>query len=278
MKPITICRIASTANCILLAALAVAWAPAANADDEGIGTQALAKQAQNPIANLISIPLQSNTNFGLGATHGTQEVLLLQPVVPFPLSGDWHLITRWIVPLIREPALSPGTDSTFGTGDINPSAFITHFDGDLTWGAGPTLVLPTASDRVLGQGRWSAGPTAVVLYTPGKWVVGALANNVWSFAGAGDHRPMVNQALIQPFANYNLTRGWYITSSPVITSNWRADPTNRWTVPVGGGIGRLVRFDGVPINSYVQVFDNVVKPAGGAVWTLRLQVQVLLPK
>lgn len=266
-----------TARFALVAALLLISATALG--DAATDTQALAKQAQNPIANLISVPVQSNTNFGVGPTNGVQEVLYLQPVIPFTISGDWNLITRWIVPLINQPKLAfGGQGDTFGMGDINPSFFLSHVGHNMVWGAGPTFLLPTASDHVLGSGQWGAGPTAVILVTPGKWVMGALANNIWSFASDGEQRPPVDQMLIQPFVNYNLSQGWYLTSSPIITSNWRAVPHDRWTVPLGAGFGRLVRLGKIAVNSYVQAFGYAASPDGGPDWSLRLQVQVLLPK
>jgi hypothetical protein len=117
----------------------------------------------------------------------------------------------------------------------------------------------------------------VIVYTPGHWVLGALANNVWSIAGDG-HRANVNQGLLQPFVNYNLEGGWYLTSSPIITADWNAPSSNRWTVPIGGGGGRLMRIGGLPINITLQGYGNVVSPANGPDWTIRFQVQALFPK
>jgi len=138
-------------------------------------------------------------------------------------------------------------------------------------------VIPTATDNRLGTDKWSAGPAAVVLTTPGHWVLGALAQNVWSFAGDSDAAD-VNFFLLQYFINYNMPKGWYLTTSPVITANWEADNDNRWTVPVGGGIGRLVRFGSQPVDFKVQGFWNVEKPDGAAEWSIQVQVKFLFPK
>src|SRR5689334_19692797 len=174
-----------------LPALALA-ADHARAEEAGGGTEALAKQAQNPIADLISVPFQDNINFGVGARGRTQNVLNFQPVVPFKIGGGWNLITRTIVPIIYQPSLYKGVpgviksdNSDFGLGDINPTAFFaTSLRRDLMVGFGPTLTMRTATDDDLGSQRWSAGPAAVGVWTPGHWVVGALVNNQWSFAGA----------------------------------------------------------------------------------------------
>ncbi len=242
-------------------------------------TEALAKAAQNPIANLISVPFQNNTGFNFGPRERTQNTLNIQPVVPFKLSDDWNLITRTIVPIVHQPSLVKGDSSDNGVGDINPTLFFaTSLAKDLLVGFGPTFTLPTAASNELGSGKWSAGPAAVVVWTPGHWVAGVLANNQWSFAGDND-RADVNQMLIQPFVNYNIGEGWYLTSAPIVTANWEADRSkDTWTVPIGGGFGRLVRIGKLPVNMSVQAFDNVEKPEYGANWQLRLQVQFLFPE
>jgi hypothetical protein len=242
------------------------------------GDADLAKQTQNPVADLVSVPLQNNVNFGVGPGDDLQYILNVQPVVPFRLSEDWNLISRTIVPLIYQPELAPGVGDVFGLGDIQQSLFLSPArPGRLIWGVGPILQLPTATDDALGQGKWGAGPTVVALTMHGPWVLGALVNNVWSFAGASD-RPAVNQMLIQPFLNYNLPDAWYVGTSPIITANWKADRDNRWTVPLGASVGKIVRLGGLPANVQVGGFYNVVRPDAAAEWQLRIQVQFLFPK
>ncbi len=239
----------------------------------------LAKKTQNPVADLISVPFQNNFNFGVGPNNVTQYVLNVQPVIPFKLSEDWNLITRTIMPIINQPSPAPGAESAFGLGDINPTLFLSpRKPGAVIWGFGPTFTFPTATDSILGSGKWTAGPAGVVLTMQGHWVLGVLANNQWSFAGWGDQD--VNQMLIQPFVNYNFPDGWYLTTAPIITANWKASSGNVWTVPLGGGFGKLWRVGkvGLPINTQLQAFYNVEHPAGGADWQLRFQIQVLLPK
>src|SRR3954447_8122718 len=149
---------------------------------------------------------------------------------------------------------------------------------DLMVGFGPTVTLPTATAKDLGTGKRSAGPAAVAVWMPGHWVIGALVNNQWSFAGDDDRR-QVDQMLVQPFVNYNLGKGWYLASSPIITADWEAKQgKDVWTMPVGGGFGRLFRVGKLPVNTSVQAFDNVEAPEFGTDWTLRLQVQFLFPK
>ena len=239
----------------------------------------LRRAAQNPMADLISFPIQNNTNFNFGPLEKTQNVTNIQPVIPFKLNEDWLLISRTIAPLINQPEFIEGQDSKFGLGDINQSLFLgPSRPGKVIWGAGPIFMLPTASDERLGTEKWGVGPAAVVLTMRGPWVFGILGQNIWSFAGDGD-RSDVNQMLIQYFVNYNLPDGWYLTSSPIITANWEADSDNTWTVPFGGGFGKIFRIGKLPVNTQVQAYYNVEKPDDiGPDWTLRLQVQFLFPK
>jgi hypothetical protein len=238
----------------------------------------LAKKTQNPVADLISVPFQNNVNFGVGPNDDVQYILNIQPVIPFKLSEDWNLISRTIVPLIYQPELAPGVGEVFGLGDIQQSLFLSPAKpGKLIWGVGPILQFPTATDDSLGQGKWGAGPTAVALTVHGPWVLGALVNNVWSFAGDSD-RPDVNQMLIQPFVNYNLPHAWYVTTAPIITANWEADSDDRWTVPLGAGLGKIVRIGKLPVNIQGSAYYNVVRPDNAAEWQLRIQVQLLFPR
>lgn len=245
----------------------------------------LAKKTQNPVADLISVPLQSNFNFGAGFNHNKMIYILnVQPVIPIKLSDEWNLIARIIMPLINQPSLFPTigglVPSTTGTGfgDFNPTFFLSPAkSGELIWGVGPTITLPTATDRDLGSGKWSMGPAGVVLTMQGPWVFGGLVNNQWSVGGWGDKA--VNAMLLQPFVNYNLPGGWYLTSSPVLTANWKADKAGDvWTVPLGGGFGKLFRLGKLPLNAQLAAYGNVAKPEFGPDWQLRFQIQFLFPK
>ncbi len=147
------------------------------------------------------------------------------------------------------------------------------------WGAGPAFQFPTATDDELGTGKWSAGPGFVVFLSDKALHVttGFLILNLWSFAGDED-RANVNAMTLQPFLNYNLPKGWYLTSSPLITANWEADDDNRWTVPIGGGIGRIFKIGHQPINANIAAYYNVVTPDDtGANWQLRAAVDIPFP-
>ena len=236
----------------------------------------LARAAQNPVGDLISLPFQNNMNFDVGPADRTQNIHNIQPVLPIGLSKDWNLITRTILPVISQPA--PGTDRTNGLGDLNFTGFISpKKPGKVIWGVGPALVFPTATDDVLGTGKFSIGPSAVALTMKGQWVIGALASNIWSVAG-DDDRADVNFFLMQYFVNYNFPSGWYLTSAPIVTANWEADSGNKWTVPFGGGVGKVFSIGRQPININTQVFYNVETPTNGARWQWRWQIQLLFPK
>ena len=261
----------------LLVVAVLAAAPCARAGEQS--TEDLARKTQNPVADLISVPFQNNFNFNAGPNERNVYVLNVQPVIPIHVTERWNLITRIITPIVNVPELSPGFDSAAGLGDINPTFFLSPADAkEFIWGIGPTFTFPTASDRLLGAGKWSAGPSAVGLLMEGPWVVGALANQQWSFAGWGDHD--VNKFLLQPFLNYNFAGGWYLTSAPIMTGDWTAGIGQRWTVPVGGGAGKLWRLGkvGLPVNTQIQGFYNAARPEFAADWQLRAQVQLLFPK
>jgi hypothetical protein len=237
----------------------------------------LAKQSQNPIATLINVPFQNNINFGIGPHDRTQNLLLIQPVIPISLGKNWNLISRTIAPVLYQPEVESNSGGEFGLGDINESLFLSPKNpGKLIWGIGPIVQFPTATDNVLGTGKWEAGPTAVALTMPGQWVIGGLINNLWSFAGDND-REKVSLLTFQYFINYNFSHGWFLTSSPLHTANWKADNNNRWTIPLGGGGGKIFHVGKQAINFTTQAFYNVEKPAGGPDWTLRIQLAFLFP-
>ena len=246
-------------------------------EDAAAGTEEdLAKATQNPVADLISVPFQNNFTFPTGPGDDVQWVLNIQPVIPVKLSDDWNLITRTILPIIHQPGLGPGMSSDNGFGDLQFSGFLSPADpGEFIWGAGPVFRFPTASRDTLGAEKWSAGPSFVGLRSSGPWVVGGLVQNLWSYAGASG-RDEVNQFLLQPFLNYNMPDGWYLTSSPVLTADWNR-PNRKWTVPVGGGLGKIMRFGKLPVNLQLQTYYNVAKPDAVGDWTIRFQIQLLFP-
>jgi hypothetical protein len=237
----------------------------------------LAEAAQNPVANMISVPFQNNVNTGIGPDDETQNILNIQPVWPISINDDWNVITRTILPVVSQPDILTGEGRINGIGDTVFTAFLSPAkSGGVTWGAGPILVLPTATDDKLGADKWSAGASAVILTMPGNWVIGSLFSNVWSVGGSGKND--VNLFTWQYFINYNFPNSWYLTTAPIITANWEADSKNKWTVPIGGGVGKIFRIGKQPVNAQVSAYKNVESPELGADWQFRLQLQLLFPK
>jgi len=243
------------------------------AEEEHHATE-LAKKLQNPVSDLISVPFQNNFNFGVGPEDKTQYVLNIQPVLPQRISEQWNWIHRAIIPLIDQPA----PVDAFGLGDIQYQGFLSPAKpGKLIWGVGPVLQVPSATDDQLGTEKWSAGAGAVALRMDGPWVYGALVNNIWSLTD-DKHGGYYNNGLIQPFVNYNFKGGLYLTSAPILTVDWTADSDNRWTIPIGGGVGKIFHLGKLPVNTQLSAYYNAVTPDDGADWQIRAQVQLMFPK
>src|SRR5271170_6109294 len=262
---------------LCFASIVVAQQPPASAPPPDASTEDLQKATQNPVASLITVPIQNNSNFGVDPYDRTQDVLNIQPVIPAHISDNWMLITRVIQPIVWQPYPQPA-GGQYGLGDMNPTFFLSPAKpGKVIWGFGPAFLIPTATSSVLGQGKFGIGPSAVALIQPGHWTLGALVNNIWSVAGSGG-RPSVNQFLLQYFINYNLQKGWFITWQPTLTANWEATNGGRWVVPFGGGLGRIMKLGAQPVSITGQFYGNAIHPPGASSWTMRLQFALLFPK
>ena len=244
----------------------------------------LAAKTQNPVGAMYSLPFKFTLDSG--ASDGEVFVLNIQPVIPVTV-GNWNLINRVIVPLIDTPGGVSGTpeipnpvgdDGATGLGDINYSVYVSPAEpGKVIWGIGPSLMMDTASDDELGSGKWSAGPTAVVLIQPKPWTIGLLGRQLWDFAGDSD-RKSFNQLLLEPFINYNLDNGWYLISDMILTANWEADSSNTWTIPLGGGAGKMFAIGNQKMNTKLEAYYNVVKPDGAPDWSMSWTLQFLFPR
>ncbi len=242
-----------------------------NAQDEA---EDLSKQAANPLADLMSFPFQNNLNMNYGEYNRNVNILNIQPVIP--LFGG-KLITRTIFPIVYIPDYSSESGKlSSGLSDIVFTAFYVPKSKGLLWGFGPVFELPTGGS-IRGTQKWSVGPSLVVMAQPGEWTFGVLINNVWSFAGKSD-RDDVNHMLLNLFATYQLGKGWYVNSSPIITADWTAESGDQWIVPLGAGGGKLILLGGkLPLNLQTQLYYNVVRPDFGPEWQWRVQAQILLP-
>jgi hypothetical protein len=258
------------------AALFAAVALSASAQE----AQSLAQQAKNPFADLVNLQFFYDANLGVAPANNTQQVLTVQPLVPFHLNSDWIVVTRTILPFIAQPGVATGEDWSRGLGDTQITALVSPARvGSIAWGVGTVLQLPTAASKPLGQGKWGAGPAAGIQWTGKQWTLSFLALNVWSFAGDSS-RPSVNEMQLQPAVNYSFRNhpDRYLSFSPTITANWEASGNERWTVPVSLAIGQLFKFGHQSVNLQAAAYYNVIAPSGSAQWTLELLAQFLLPE
>jgi len=204
----------------------------------------LAKQTQNPVASLISAPLQGNWDFGLGDREATATLLNIQPVIPFGISKSTNVILRVIMPLTSQPGSTEARIN--GLGDIVATAFFSPAkSGRLIWGAGPVFLLPAATSNALGSEKFGIGPSVVALTQPGPWTIGALFNQIWSVSGAND-RADVDTTFLQPFLNYNLGGGLSAGVSMEATANWEADDT--WTAPLIFSVSKVTLLGKRPVS------------------------------
>lgn len=239
----------------------------------------LAMQLSNPVAALVSVPFQFNHDGDIGSARGGSRTLLnIQPVVPFSLNADWNVISRTIVPVLRQDEVFPGAGRQSGFGDIVQSVFFSPkapTAGGLIWGVGPVFLLPTASDDLLGTGKWGGGPTGVVIRQRGPWTVGALANHIWSFAGASD-RADVNATFLQPFVTYTTRTATTFSLNVESTYDWER---GQWSVPVNGGVSQVLRLGGQLVQvGAVARYWAAGSDSGPHGWGLRLNVTLLFPR
>ena len=252
-----------------LAMLPVLPAPAAAQDADE-----LAKQTQNPVASLISVPLQGNWDFGLGDRDATATLLNFQPVMPFGITPSTNVILRVIMPLTSQP----GADGVRvnGLSDIVATAFFSPAAaGRIIWGVGPVVLLPAATNNSLGSEKFGLGPSVVALTQPGNWTLGALFNQIWSMSGAND-RDDVTTTFLQPFANYNLGGGLSIGVSMEASANWEADET--WTAPLLFNVSKVTLLGERPVSFFVAAGPTLANPDGGASWRFRLGATFLFPR
>jgi hypothetical protein len=235
----------------------------------------LAKKSQNPLGDLISLPFENNFDVGFGPKDALIYTLNLKPVYPVHLGDDWLLINRLTFPIVAQGERFEGEGSEFGLGDSVYQAFFAPKDSPVIWGVGPAFLFPTHTDKRLGNDKWGLGPSAVVLAKPGPWLVGGLVQQIWSYAGSGEGVSLFSW---QYFLNYNFGNGWYLTSTPTMSANWKQNSGDTWTIPVGGGAGVLLRIGGAPVDVKLQGFGYPERPTGGPDWSVQLQVKLLFPK
>jgi len=262
-------------GCLLSFMLVPFFAADAFAQDT---TQELAKKLSNPIASLISVPFQFNYDSGYGRNDGEKAYVNIQPVIPFTLTPEWNMISRTIVPVVWQNDVAGPSGDQSGLGDITQSLFFSPSrptESGIVWGVGPVLLLPTATDTLLGGETWGAGPTAVVLKQAHGWTVGALANHIWSLAG-DDDRSDISATFLQPFVSYTNKDAWTFTLNTESTYDWEA---KEWSVPVNFQVAKLFVVDKQPISLAAGVRYWAVSPDSGPQgWGVRTVVTLLFPK
>ena len=263
---------------LLIVTLAISHLPILSFAQEEVDP---AKAAQNPLANMYSLPLQNNMNFGIGDYSKTANTLNIQPVIPVTLSeGGWLLINRAIIPF---PQTTPDIftengESTTGMGDINYTAwFAPPTKSNLTWGFGLVSIWPTASNSKLGAGKFSVGPSAVLVYSLPNGMVAAIISD-WKSVGGDEARADVHTFFFQYILTYFLQNKWYLSSAPINLANWEAEKDQRWTIPLGGGVGKMFSIGKLPLDFQTQAFYNVVRPDLGPEWQWRVQLKLIFPK
>lgn len=236
----------------------------------------LAKQLQNPVASLISVPFQGNFDFGIGSEDGTRMTLNIQPVIPIGISENWNLIGRVILPIISQSDVSGKGRKENGLGDAVVSGFFSPkapSSGGLIWGVGPAFLVPTTTDRVLGTEKFGVGPTAVVLTQKAGFTIGALANHIWSVAGADD-RADVSSTFFQPFIARNFSGGYALTVNTELTQNWQAESTSGFLHLVGSKVITLG-----PQMAQVALGPRIPYGEGNSAnWGFRAMLVLLFPK
>ncbi len=265
------CSLGTLAGGVLL------FSQQASADDDA---SELAKQLQNPIANLISVPIRLDWDTDIGPEDADRYTYLVQPVIPITLNEKWNVISRTIVPVYidAESPVAGGKDIT-GNGDIVQSFFFSPkapTAGGWVWGAGPVFALPVASEDELGTDKYSLGPTAVVLKQESGWTYGALANHLWTIANDGDdNRTNVSATFLQPFFSFTTKKSTTYGLNTESTYDWKAD---EWTVPINATISQLTKIGKQPIQLQLGYRNYVDTPSGGPNWGLRFQLTFLFPK
>lgn len=239
----------------------------------------LAKKSLNPVAAMISLPIQVNYDSDIGPLkEGTKTLINVQPVIPVSISQDWNLISRTILPLIDQKNVTPTSGSQSGVGDIVQSVFFSPKQATANgWilGAGPVFLLPSGSSELSSE-KWGAGPTIVALKQESGWTYGILANHIWSFAGDAE-RADISATFLQPFLSYTNKKFLTLGVNTESTYDWKSE---KWIVPLNFFATQMLKVGGQPLTltAGARYWANTPKGVGPEGWGLRLAVTFLFPK
>jgi hypothetical protein len=238
----------------------------------------LAKERQNPIAELIQIPIVSNLDFGAAAGNGFQYTLTFQPVIPLKITHDWNLITRPIFSVISGPQSTAGLGRTSGSSDLITQFYFSPQNAKpVIWGFGPVVGMPTGSDPLLGTGKWTLGPGVAIIKQTEHWTFGVLLNHVWSLAGDW-HRSDVSLTGIEPTVGYSWGKGWTVSLDDASTYDSTAAAGNRWVQPIELAIGKVIDLGRRPVGLSFGVVPYARAPAGYPSVGLSFTIAPLFPK
>ncbi len=273
---------------VSLAALSLAplGAPAARADETAERT--MVNASRGPVANQVDLSLRNEVGIGLYHKERTSNTTWLEPSFPTSLGADWILAHDIHLPLVWQPVVVARTGGTYGLGALRYEMYLAPAaPGSLAWGLGYGLQFPTDSDYTIGDHKWAAGPSGALSWWRGPLYAGLVATQLWTYASSGGY-PTVNRLSLRPTVTYELPRGFYLVTSPAVVADWKRPAADRWTVPLGGGVGRVFSLGGARMTLSAEAYWTAVGPTEAwstqhpytapPDWTVRAGIALLLPR
>jgi hypothetical protein len=254
--------------------------PTADQNQQGVAPsdEELAKERQDPIADLMQVPIVSNLDFGAAAGNGFRYTLTIEPVLPVKITSGWYLVTKPIFSVASAPESTSGQGRTTGSSDLTTEFyFAPQKSTSFIWGFGPVVGMPTGSDPVLGTGKWTLGPGVAIIEQTKHWTFGARVNHVWSFAG-DKNRSDVSLTLLEPTVSYSWGNGWEVGLDSETTYDSNAARGDRWIAPLEMSIGKVAYFGRRPVSLSFGVLPYALAPAGFSSVGLSFTIAPLFPR